>query len=467
MVDCIRGRLQCQIDLLRKRFLQSSGLPFAGVLSTETIAAAVCGDPDSADEPVYTPAVTLWMFLSQVLDGRQPCRQAVARLLSWRTLQGQAACSPRTGGYCKARQRLPEEGLRQLTRHTGVRLQQQACGTWLWKGRPVKLADGTLVSLPDTPDNQREYPQPDGHQPGLGFPVIRLVVLIGLATGAVLEAALGRYCGKGTGELSLFRQIWHALKPGDVLLADRLFCSYFEVALLAGRGVDVVVPRHQSRRSDFRTGTRLGPRDHVIRWSKPRTRPEWLDPETYCRLPATLAVRELQVRVEQRGFRVQTLIVITTLLDPDKASRHELADLYRQRWHAELDLRSIKQALGMERLSCKSAAMVRRELWVHLLAYNLIRAVMAQAAAQSGTLPRQLSFSGTVQTVCAFEFSLATASPSDQHRLAHRLLAAVATHRVADRPGRIEPRSVKRRHRKYPVLNEPRLHARNRLLQLT
>lgn len=462
MPDCNRGLLSCQIESMRQVWEQSSGLPFSDVLSAEDVAVAL-GDTSEPSEPVYTPATTLWMFLSQVLDADHSCRQAVARLASWLALRGAPACSPRTGGYCKARQRLPETGLHCLMHQAGRQLQQRAAASWLWKGRTVKIVDGTTVWLPDTPANQTEYPQPDGQKPGLGFPIVRLVVLIGLATGAVLEAALGRYCGKGTGELSLFRQIWDELQAGDVLLGDRLFCSYFEVAVLTARGVDVIVPRHQSRRTDFRTGTRLGRRDHVIGWSKPKACPDWLDKETYRSLPEMLILRELEVRIEQRGFRVRKLIVVTTLLDPEAFGREELAGLYRQRWQAELDVRSIKQALQMEQLRCKSPEMIRKELWVHLLAYNLIRTVMAQAAERHEALPRQISFTGAVQTLNAFDFSLRTATPRLQSEIYQRLLSAIAAHRVGNRPDRVEPRALKRRKKNYPLLTQARQQARKRL----
>ena len=460
MSQSTHGRVARQLQHLRTAFAQQSGLPFADLLPDDTAERL-----GSSTEPVYTPLVTLQLFLGQVLDPLGSCVQAVARLLAWLAATGQPLCGAGSGGYCKARRRLPEDGLHTLVRHTGRTLHANAAERWRWRGRRVRIADGSTLTMADTAANQHQYPQPDGQEPGLGFPMIRLVVLFCLATGAVLEAALSPYRGKGTGEISLLRQIWDDLEVGDVLLGDRIFCSYCEIALLQQRGIDVVFRKHQSRRTDFRTGTRLGANDHRIEWRKP-ARPEWLDEATDQALPATLSVREVRVTVCQAGFRVRRYEVITTLLDPTEAAAAELGELYRQRWQAELDLRSLKQSLGMHHLKCQTPAMVRNELWVHLLAYNLIRGVMAQAALQRGVLPRELSFAGAAQSLSAFAPLLLIAVESAWHAPVAALWWAVGTHRVGDRPGRVEPRAIKRRRRKYPELHVPRKLAQQRLFQL-
>ena len=449
-----------QLEHLRTRFAQQPGLPFSGLLPDEAVQLL---DADT-DDPIYTPLATLGLFLAQVLDPNGSCRQAVARLLAWRNAQGQPSCSANTGAYCKARQRLPEEGLHALTRHAGATLGNNALTRWLWKDRRVQIADGTTVNAPDTRDNQRQYPQTDGQKPGLGFPIIRLVVLFCLATGAVLEAALAPYQGKGTGELSLLRQLWHQLDNGDVLLGDRIYCSYFEIALLHRRGVDVVLHKHQSRKTDFRTGQRLGRHDHLIEWQKP-LRPDWLDESDYRQLPATLPLREVRVEVSVRGFRVKRYELITTLTDSREYSVAELGQLYRRRWEAELNLRSVKTSLGMDQLRCKSASMVRKELWVYLLGYNLVRGVKSQSAAVVGVCPRQLSFAGAVQSVCAFGEWLSLTVGGSSAQSWRRLWRAVGTHRVGNRPNRIEPRAIKRRKKDFPQLTQPRKHLQQRLLQ--
>jgi hypothetical protein len=318
--------------------------------------------------------------------------------------------------------------------------------------------------MPDTPENQKQYPQPDGQKPGLGFPMLRLVVVFCLATGAVLETALCPYRGKGTGEISLLRQVWDHFEKGDVLLGDCIYCSYFEIALLSQRGIDVVLHKHQSRRTDFRTGTRLGRNDHRIAWAKP-ARPDWLGEQEYRALPKTLEVREVRVVVRCPGFRVKQYEAITTLLDPKQATVSELGELYRQRWEAELNLRSLKSVMGMDQLRCKTPEMVRKELWVHLLAYNLVRGVMSQAASVASVTPRSLSFTGAVRTLLAFADVLSRTVEADRMDCLNRLWCAVGTHGVGDRPGRVEPRAIKRRKKSYPSLNEPRKHAQKQLLR--
>jgi hypothetical protein len=451
-----------QLEHLRTRFGQQPGLPFADLLPDDT--PQLLGA--DTDDPIYTPLVTLGLFLSQILDSAGSCCQAVTRLLAWRAATGQPACSANTGAYCKARQRLPEEGLHALARRAGATLSERAPDHWLWHGRRVRVADGSTVNAPDTPANQDEYPQPDGQKPGLGFPIIRLVVLFCLATGAVLEAALAPYQGKGTGELSLLRQLWHRLDAGDVLLGDRIYCSYFEIALLSRRGVDVVLHKHQSLKTDFRTGRRLDRFDHVVEWAKP-VRPDWMDEATYRKLPATLPVREVRVVVSVRGFRVKRYELVTTLTDPREYPVAELGELYRRRWEAELNLRSVKSSMGMDQLSCKSPEMVRKELWVYVLGYNLVRGVMAQSAAVVGVLPRVLSFAGAMQGMCAFGESLLLAARERRAESMRRLWIAVGTHRVGNRPDRVEPRAIKRRKKDFPQLKQPRQQAQKRLLRST
>ena len=431
MAQSTHAQLTRQLDHLRRSFAQQPGLPFADLLPDDT-PEVLATTPD----PIYTPLVTLGMFLSQVLEPGSSCQKAVARFLAGRSATTQPPCSANTGAYCKARQRLPEEGLRTLTQRSGATLARKAPDRWQWKGRRVRIADGTTVTAADTPANQREYPQPDGQKPGLGFPMIRLVVLFCLATGVVLQAALAPYQGKGTGELSLLRQLWHQLDRGDVLVGDRIYCSYFEIAWLSQRGVDVVLHKHQSRKTDFRTGRRLGRHDHTIEWNKP-VRPEWMDEASYQELAATLT-------------------------DPREFSGTELGELYRRRWEAELNLRSLKSSMGLDQLSCKSPEMVRKELWVYLLGYNLVRGVMAESASGAGVAPRSLSFAGAMQTLLAFGWVLSLGGDQEGWR---RLWKAVSTHRVGDRPGRVEPRAIKRRKKGYPQLSEPRKLAQQRLLR--
>ncbi len=453
-----------QVARLRDRFTQAAALPFADILPDDQVQEAVQAERVRFRDRLFSPAVTLWMFLSQVLDASHCCRQAVVRFLAWRLSQGLAPCSADTSAYCKARGRLPEAVIARLVRQTGQRTQQDMPAAWRWAGRTVKVVDGTTVSLPDTPANQKAFPQSRAQKAGVGFPLARMVVLFSLAVGTALDAAFGPYRGKQTGELSLFRQLHDRLDAGDILLADRHFCSFWELALVRERGGDVVTRLHQLRTADFRRGRRLGGCDHVVSWAKP-ARPEWMTAEEYARLPPTLAVRELRVWVMRPGYRTRVLIVATTLLDADAFSTREVALLYRVRWFAELDLRALKATLQMGILRGKTPAMVRKEIWAHLLAYNLIRGLMAQAAAEAGLLPWQLSFAGAVQTVMAFAPLAWTSEPAAWQQLGVALREALRGQRVGDRPGRVEPRKQKRRPQHYPLLMESRDQARSRLIQ--
>jgi hypothetical protein len=324
------------------------------------------------------------------------------------------------------------------------------------------MVDGSTVSMPDTPENQKAFPQLGSQQPGVGFPIARLVVLFSLTVGTVLGAALGRCQGKRTGETSLFHTLQHNLEPDDILLADRLFGSYWELAGARQRGADMVCRLHQARHVDFRRGHRLGREDHVVTWTRP-ARPEWMDEATYAALPATLLVREVRVRVAQAGFRTRRLVVVTTLLDPEAFPRQDVALLYRIRWYAEVDLRSLKVTLQMDILRGQSPEMVRKEVWAHLLAYNLLRGLMAQAARAAGVLPLRVSFQGALQTVTAFAALLWTAPATELAELMRRVREAIGAHRVGDRPNRYEPRQRKRRPKSYPWVKEPRSQARARL----
>lgn len=447
-------------ESLRRRFAQAAGLPFADVLSAAGVQRILDDCRVQFRDRIFSPLVTVTTFLAQVLDPDHSMRQAVARLLAHRAAVGLPPCSADTRAYSKARQRLPESVWAELTRRTGRDLLWDAPPAWGWRGRDVKVVDGTTLSMPDTPANQQAYPQPGSQQPGLGFPQVRMVALFSLATGAVLDVALGPHKGKHTGETALFRSLHHHLHEGDVLLADRYFCGYLHLALVRQRGADIVMRLHHLRHTDFRRGRRLGRGDHVVTWHKPKQRPDWIDADAFARLPDTLRMRELRIRVPGKICRSRELLVVTTLLDAAVYSKDSIAELYRQRWQAELDLRSLKTFLQLDVLRCQSPAMVRKEIWVHLLAYNLIRTVMAQAAQEHRVLPRQLSFKGALQTLNAFADSLRACAAAELESLCRVLLAAIAQHRVGDRPDRVEPRRKKRRAKPYPLLNKSRAEAR-------
>lgn len=447
-------------------FLNEEGLPFADVLPAQQIQQA-CRDEGvqfgAADDDVYNPAVVLWAFLFQVLSADKSCRAAALRVLVLCVTLQREPCSTDTGMYCRARAKLSTVLLRRLTREVAEQLERAVPKRWLWKGLHVYLVDGTTVSAPDTAPNQAAYPQPPTQQPGLGFPLIRLVVLLSLATALCHDLAIGPYEGKETGETALLRELLEGLQPGSVLLADRYFCSYFMVALLLEHGVDVVTRLHQRRDVDFRRGQRLGRDDHVVVWQRPQ-RPEWMDRETYERMPRSLTVREVRVQVDTPGFRVEELVVVTTLLDAEAYGRADIADLYHQRWHVELDIRSIKCVLKMEVLRCRTPFMLQKEIWTTFLGYNLVRKVSSQAALAAGKHPRQISFTATLQAVRGGWESMTHTRGIGRLSLAVALLAALAHEEVGDRPDRCEPRAIKRRPKPQALLMVPRDEARAALL---
>jgi putative transposase len=428
-------------------------LYFAALLSEDRIQKAF----DSArwlwQGWIYTPAMTVWVFLSQCLSPDHSCRDAVARLVAWRVARGQKPCSAETGAYCTARNDLPEEAIHELVRDTGRQIEDEAPEAWLWQGRKVRVADGSTFTMPDTPANQAAYPQQKSQKPGCGFPIARIVVVFSLSVGTVLEAAISKYKGKQTGENSLLRELHSTLAEGELLLVDRYFSGWFDIALVRQRGVDVLVRKHQLRATDFRTGRRLGKEDHLVTWFRPQ-RPPWMPAEQYATLPEELTLREVRVRVAQSGMRTKSLLLVTTLLDAQQYPAAEIAALYRRRWQAELHLRSIKIALQMDHLRCKTPHRVRNEFYMHLLAYNLIRGVMAAAAQQSDVSPWEISFKGTLQTLSQF-LPLLVAEASTE-AWCQALLTSVATHIVADRPDRFEPRRIKRRPKHYPRLQKHR-----------
>jgi len=441
------------------------GLPFAQHLPAAQVYQLVQELGGAYRERIYTPAVTLWTFLTQVRDPDQSCQQAVDRLIAHRVAAGRRPCSADTGAYCRARRRLPEALLRALTQQFGHGLAENAEATWRWHGRPVQVVDGTGLSRPDTRANQRAYPPPATVRPGLGLPLARLVVVFSLDVGAVLDAALGRFEGKGSGEVSLFRSLDDVLQAGDVLVGDRIYSNFWDVARAQARGVDVVMRLHAGRKSPWFRGRGHSKANKRLCWRKP-PRPEWMTEEEYAAYPEWLRLRAVCVDVRQRGFRSKRLILVTTLRDPVAYPAPDLAALYRRRWQAELNLRSLKVTLQMDILRGKSPDIVRKEVWAHLLTYNIVRRLMAEAARQAQVRPDELSFAGALQAVNAFLPKLDGARSAEEvTQLGAALLAVIACHRVGDRPDRVEPRAVKRRPKHYPRLREPRAQARQRLKQ--
>jgi hypothetical protein len=447
-----------------KQLREQGLLPYRDLLPGAMVESALAEEQLEFRDRIFNPLVTLWTFLTQVLSQDHSCREAVLRLIAFLVSEGRPKCSPDTGSYCAARKRLPASFPAKLVRKTGEALEEKAPPEWLWKGRTVHLVDGSTCSMPDTPANQEVFPQSSSQKPGLGFPLTRIVAIISLATGAARDAATGPCKGKETGETSLFRSLLHRLKSGEIVLGDRAFASFFGISQLVERGIDGVFRTHQRRKIDFRRGRCLGVEDHVVVWLKPE-RPEWMDEATYEQIPDEMRVRELRIHVSQPGYRVSELVLVTTLIDSIQYTKDEIAELFMSRWDIELDLRSIKVVMQMDVLRCKSPEMVEKEIWVHLLAYNIIRGLMAAAAATHGVLPRELSFKGALQALGAFRDSMRMAAPGIRQELWESMFEAIAYSRIKDRPGRVEPREKKRRPKPYRMLTRPRTEARKRLLR--
>jgi Transposase DDE domain len=428
----------------------NDALDFFNMLTSPALLDTLEASLPEHRERLFPPTETLSMFLAQALKPDRSCQGIVDDAAVKRLIHGLPHCSTNTGAYCKARKRLPLETVAGMVRHTGRLISAEGSDTWLWRGRRVRLVDGTTVTLPDTPANQAAYPQQSGQKPGLGFPICRIVGVTCLSSGAVLDAAMGDYKGKGSGEQALLRTLLDIFESGDVMLGDAFYATYFLLAELQLRGVDALFEQHGARKrsTDFRLGKKLGSKDHLIMLTKPRIRPEWMTAEQYESAPDTLTIRELEV-----GGKT----LATTMTCPDAIPKSALKALYKHRWQVELDIRNIKTTMGMETLSCKTPEMGEKEMWVYLLAYNLVRLIMAQSALVADVLPRALSFKHTLQLWLAWSGALLRTD--DQVNIT-QLLVLVAKKSVGNRPGRIEPRAIKRRPKPYPLMTITRELAR-------
>ena len=448
-------------------FLAGQGLPFAKILSAERIERIFANHGGLFGmHGIYTSAIMVWSFLSQVLrDGKEAsCQAAVARVVSYCKLAGLDAPTRDTGDYCRARAKLSEAALHEVSCKVAEELEESADEDWLWKGRHAKLIDGFTFTMPDTLENQAEYPQQKSQKPGVGQPIARAVAILSLATACVMDVAVGPYSGKETGETALLRTMLKSLCKGDIAVLDRYYCSFMMIAMMLSQGTDVCARKHHRRHSDFRRGRRLSKHDHIIVWTRP-ARPKWMDEESYAQIPERLELREIRYNIVVPGRRTKTIDVITTLTDPQEYTQEEIAELYGFRWNSELDIRSIKESLNLGHVRSKSPKMVRCELWTTLLGYNLIRTTAAGAALLHKKQPRQISFTSTCQYVLAswMVMSCGLIERGKVNDYCQTLLAQIAECEVANRPGRLEPRVVKRRPKPYKLMQKPRNQLRREL----
>jgi Transposase DDE domain len=445
-------QLVTTLQEVRDRFARDQGLPFADSLRQASVLDALNQHGVTFRDRIFSPVTTIWGFLSQVLSDDHSCRDAVSRVLAHRAASGFESCSPNPASYCNARSRLPTAVLRTLAKNTAQQLQDGIPEGWKWNGRNVFIADGSHVSMPDTPENQKAYPQPVVQQEGIGFPLARLAVLLSLATGSCHDLAIAPYAGKGTGETTLLRRMYDSLQPGDVVLADALFDNYFVACELRRRGVELVV-RIQAERVGSQT-LQSGPEGDSITWPRPN-KPRGMTGEQYRSYPESLRMRQVSVDARDKDNRAERFKVATTILDTSIGGA-QIGQLFEMRWGGEVDIRSIKSTMKMDILRCKSPEMVEKEIWAHLLAYNLLRTVMAVAADENKVEPRKISFKGAKQALSAFAPKLEAARPQQRVGLVEAMLKAVGYHRVGGRPGRWEPRARKRRPKPTKRLNQPR-----------
>ena len=435
-------------------------------LSAKDVLASVAAEDYRWRDRIWTPIRTLWTFLVQVLNPDFSCRAAVAQILAEQAAIGEpleASADPTA--YCQARQRLPLGVFKTALQKVGRSLQAKVGNHYLWHERRVWVVDGSSCSMPDTPELQQAFGQPDGQRKGCGFPVARIVSMFCWATGAVADVAIAAY---RSSELTLWRQLWGQLRSGDIVLADRFYCTYADIAMLLALGCDGVfrLQGARARTMDFRQGKRLGKNDRLVTWRRPKACPRSISQETFASLPETLTIRVLRFQTRVPGFRSKTIMVATTLVDTNAYSLEAIADLYADRWTVELRLRDVKTTMGMDILRGKSPDVVYKEIYMHFLAYNLIRALMWQAAEEHDRPLHRLSFAGTMQHFHAVApYLWLFAGTQKGRRLYQLLLSWIARDILPYRPYRVEPRAVKRRPKEYALLNRPRQEMRKTLLR--
>ena len=441
-------------EILKQQFFQSLGLPWQDILPESRLNQLLAEEGISYRSRVYTPMVTLWAMVHQVLSADKNLRNTLKCMTTWLTAAGVEPPSSDTGAYSKARGRMSESLLQRLVPETAESVAATVPPAHNWCGRRVKVFDGTTILMADSAANQAAYPQHGNQAEGCGFPFARVVVFFCLVTGAVVSACVAT---KTMSEIVMSRLLYQDLDVNDVAMADQAYGSYIDLALIQQQGADGVLRKHHARKTDFRTGRKHGIGDHQVEWHKPSRCPEHMSADEFEAITATLQVREVRVKRSKKGFRDQFIVIVTTLLDAQRYLSSQLARLYSWRWQAaEINLRHLKTTLKMEMLTAKTPDMVRKELWTHLLAYNLLRSIMEQAAPQLDYQRLRLSFQGTRQHFRQALALLAITDEATRLRLYAHLLQAIAADALPLRPNRHEPRVVKRRPKPFPRMRLPR-----------
>jgi hypothetical protein len=412
-------------------------------------------------ERIYSLRLTFYCFVWQMLKPKTSLREVVRQVQALCKLRGLGPVKSGTSGYSQARSRLPVGRLRKAVAHLVKRAETLAGPGRCLQGRPVLAVDSTGLQLPDTPRNQKSYPQPSHQKPGCGFPAMKLLALFSVRSGAVTQVLMAP---RQPHELRLFRRLWSRIKKGTIILGDRIFSDYASLADLSGRGVDTLARLNASRQVDFRKGKRLGQNDRLFTWKKPTSRPPYLTPRQWAKVRATMTVRVVRFKVAQKGYRTKSVTLATTLLDPKDYPLQELAAVYARRWRLELCFLDLKTKMGMEQLRGLTPRLAEKEVWAFLIAHNLIRCLMAEASGRYEVDLERLSFTGTVDTLRQFTKVIAQASNQrQQDELWEFLLETIASDLVPLRPGRREPRAVKHRPKPFPFLTAPRGKFKDRI----
>lgn len=455
-MDFNRNSKSIQIKIMKQKkgiFNNNSDITLTNILSSEK-CQNILSECREFRERIYTPIKTLITFIKQVLSPDKSCQNAVAGVVAEQIIIGGKVFSSNTGPYCKARDRLPEFAVKSLVKEIGNLAAKNARKIWKWNGREVKIVDGTTLTMPDTIKNKEFFQKHTNHAGMVGYPMARLVVLMSLATGTVVDYALGASRGKETGEHALLRSMLDSINEGDLILGDRYYPSFFLISDIISRGSDGVFPGMTARKYDFRKGKQLAKNDHIVEWIKP-TKPEWMDKEAYDKYPKKLNVRE---------FKIDGKIYVTTVLK--KYSKKELSILYKFRWQIELTIRDVKITMNMDILSCKTPEMIKKEIGVHFLGYNIIRILIAEACTKNNSMPYRVSFKGALQLLNKFMPYFNGKSLNEADKLFSELLRIIATNKVGDRPDRLEPRAVKSERRKiFRTMKKPRMIEKQRLIR--
>jgi len=440
--------------ILKQNYQNSIALPFEAVLPEAVIEKVLQEQGVHYRQTLYTPIVVIWAWLSQVLDADKSLSHAVKRVIAWIAVAGEAMPSGDTGAYSKARKRLPLAVLKPLLQQTATALTSQVQPEQRWCGRRVKAYDGTSVLMSDTPANQKVYPQHSNQKAGCGFPLAKVVVWFCGTTGAVLEVAIAAF---NTSEWQLSRQLYATLQADDVVVADSAYGTYVDLALVHLAQADGVFRKHHARRYDVHKAQTLGVGDHIVQWQRPQRCPQSISSTEFKALPPNMKVRQVHLLIQQPGFRPTEIILVTTLMDPKRYPKAKLAELYQLRWHAtEVNFKHLKTTLKLEMIAAKTPEMVQKEICIHLLAYNLLRTLMWQAAQAAQVPPLRISLQATRQQFNQFRPILAQTTPQKRRHLYTTLLELVSHQLVPLRPNRKEPRVVKRRPKPFPKMQQPR-----------